>query len=110
MKMITNQLRLIGNIETKQRYKLWRAGFNTEKYQVICLFQIAYRTAGSLTDVVVETHRRKHLAYLMADQGALVNPDSSRNLPKQVIIIFTWRREYRRYWDNERVLHTFVHL
>lgn len=48
------------------------------------MLQVAFRTAGSLTDVVVETHRRKHLAYLMADQGALVNPESSRNLPKQV--------------------------
>ncbi|XP_046560313.1 small G protein signaling modulator 3 homolog isoform X3 [Haliotis rubra] len=47
------------------------------------LIEVAFRTAGSLTDVVVETHRRKHLAYLMADQGALVNPESSRNLPKQ---------------------------
>ena len=40
--------------------------------------------SGSLTDGVVDTHRRKHLAYLMADQGTLVNPESSRNLPKQV--------------------------
>lgn len=46
--------------------------------------QVAYRVSASLTDVVVDTHRRKHLAYLMADQGALVNPESSRNLPKQV--------------------------
>ncbi|XP_041363348.1 small G protein signaling modulator 3-like isoform X1 [Gigantopelta aegis] len=49
------------------------------------LIEVASRTAGSLTDVVVETHRRKHLAYLMADQGAIVNPDQSRNLPKQQI-------------------------
>lgn len=42
-------------------------------------------TAGGLvTDVMVETYRRKHLAYLMADQGVLVNPDSALNLPKQV--------------------------
>ena len=47
-------------------------------------FQTSYRVSGSLTDVMIETHRRKHLAYLMADQGALVNPESSRNLPKQV--------------------------
>lgn len=38
---------------------------------------------GSLTDVMVETHRRRHLAYLMADHGALINPDHSTNLPKQ---------------------------
>ena len=54
---------------------------------ILVTFQIAFEVAGSLTDVVVDTHRRKHLAYLMADQGALVNPESSRNLPKQVYIL-----------------------
>nr|CAD7260205.1 unnamed protein product [Timema shepardi] len=34
--------------------------------------------------MVIETHRRRHLAYLMADQGALVgNPEAAPNLPKQ---------------------------
>jgi len=42
------------------------------------------QVAGSLTDVVVDTQRRKHLAYLMADHGTIVNPEASRNLPKQV--------------------------
>ena len=55
---------------------------------VVCdtqvVFQISYKVAGSLTDVAVDTCRRKHLAYLMADQGALINPDATRNLPKQV--------------------------
>lgn len=33
---------------------------------------------------MIETHRRRHLAYLMADQGSLVgNPESTANLPKQ---------------------------
>ncbi len=41
--------------------------------------------AASLTDIIVDTHRRKHLAYLMAEQGAIVNPESTGNLPKQVI-------------------------
>ena len=48
------------------------------------LLQVSYRVAGSLTDMVIESQRRKHLAYLMADQGAIVNPDSAKNLPKQV--------------------------
>ena len=50
------------------------------------LLDVAYRVATSLSDVVISTHRRKHLAYLMADQGTLVNPDAAttRNLPKQV--------------------------
>ncbi|XP_067118564.1 small G protein signaling modulator 3 homolog [Centruroides vittatus] len=47
------------------------------------LFEISSRLASSLTDTVIETHRRKHLAYLMADQGALLNPESAKNLPKQ---------------------------
>lgn len=47
------------------------------------LFESSFRLASSLTDVLIDSHRRKHLAYLMADQGAIVNPDSTRNLPKQ---------------------------
>ena len=40
--------------------------------------------AASLNDMVMETHRRRHLAYLMADRGAFVgNPDAAPNLPKQ---------------------------
>ncbi|ELU16805.1 hypothetical protein CAPTEDRAFT_177453 [Capitella teleta] len=56
------------------------------------LIEMSFSTASSLTDVIVDTHRRKHLAYLMADQGALVNPDSSRNLPKQQLS----KRQLRR--------------
>ncbi|KAL3875519.1 hypothetical protein ACJMK2_033464 [Sinanodonta woodiana] len=47
------------------------------------LIEVAFRVSGSLTTVVIETHRRKHLAYLMADQGTIVNPESAKNLPKQ---------------------------
>lgn len=33
---------------------------------------------------MIETYRRRHLAYLMADQGTLVgNPEAAPNLPKQ---------------------------
>lgn len=32
----------------------------------------------------IDQLRRKHLAYLMADQGVLLNPESVHNLPKQV--------------------------
>lgn len=40
--------------------------------------------ASSLNNVMIETYRRRHLAYLMADQGALVgNPEALPNLPKQ---------------------------
>lgn len=37
--------------------------------------------------MALETHRRKHLAYLMADQGALLNPENAKNLPKQVMTV-----------------------
>lgn len=37
-----------------------------------------------MSKTVIETHRRRHLAYLMADQGGLVgNPEAASNLPKQ---------------------------
>jgi hypothetical protein len=40
--------------------------------------------AASLNDMMMETHRRRHLAYLMADRGTLVgNPEAVPNLPKQ---------------------------
>ncbi|XP_053694726.1 small G protein signaling modulator 3 homolog isoform X1 [Sabethes cyaneus] len=48
------------------------------------LFSISMEVGGSLSPMVIETHRRRHLAYLMADQGALVgNPEAGSNLPKQ---------------------------
>lgn len=48
------------------------------------LFQIAMEVGGFLTMSGIETHRRRHLAYLMADQGVLVgNPENANNLPKQ---------------------------
>ncbi|XP_046658527.1 small G protein signaling modulator 3 homolog isoform X1 [Homalodisca vitripennis] len=48
------------------------------------LLEVSFRVAASLNEVMIETHRRRHLAYLMADQGALVgNPEAAPNLPKQ---------------------------
>jgi len=55
-----------------------------ESFMCFLYFQLSYRVCGSLTDIVVDTSRRKHLAYLMADQGTIVNPESAKNLPKQV--------------------------
>lgn len=66
------------------------------------LFQVSLELGGSLSDVLIETHRRRHLAYLMADQGGLVgNPDASPNLPKQHLN----RRHMKR---NKSVLQTFL--
>ncbi|KAJ8947157.1 hypothetical protein NQ318_002519 [Aromia moschata] len=48
------------------------------------LLEISTQLTGSLNEVMIETYRRRHLAYLMADQGALVgNPEAASNLPKQ---------------------------
>ncbi|KAK9723231.1 Variant SH3 domain [Popillia japonica] len=48
------------------------------------LLEISMQIANSLNEVMIETYRRRHLAYLMADQGALVgNPEAAPNLPKQ---------------------------
>lgn len=46
--------------------------------------QVSAELTSSLNEVMIETYRRRHLAYLMADQGALVgNPEAVPNLPKQ---------------------------
>jgi hypothetical protein len=48
------------------------------------LFEVSKQLTNSLNEVMIETYRRRHLAYLMADQGALVgNPEAAPNLPKQ---------------------------
>lgn len=57
-----------------------------EVEDVDALFKISLEIGGSLNQMVIDTHRRRHLAYLMVDQGALVgNLDISPmpNLPKQ---------------------------
>lgn len=51
------------------------------------LFRVAMEIGGSLTKIGIETHRRRHLAYLMADQGGLIgNPENVHNLPKQKLV------------------------
>ncbi|XP_061062701.1 LOW QUALITY PROTEIN: small G protein signaling modulator 3 [Eubalaena glacialis] len=52
----------------------------------------AMRLAGSLTDVAVESQRRKHLAYLLADQGQLLGASPTANL-SQVVRRRTQRRK-----------------
>ena len=48
--------------------------------------QESLRVSSSLTEVVVESHRRRHLAFLMNDQGTLVgSPSRATNLPKQQV-------------------------
>lgn len=48
------------------------------------LLEVSLEVSATLADSLIETHRRRHLAYLMADQGGLVgNPDAVPNLPKQ---------------------------
>uniref|UniRef100_A0A4W3GM67 Uncharacterized protein n=1 Tax=Callorhinchus milii TaxID=7868 RepID=A0A4W3GM67_CALMI len=50
-----------------------------------CCCQDARTIAGSLTDVMIETQRRKHLAYLIAEQGQHLDSESSiSNLTKIV--------------------------
>ncbi|XP_055849031.1 small G protein signaling modulator 3 homolog isoform X2 [Episyrphus balteatus] len=57
------------------------------------LFANALEVGGSLSQTVIDTHRRRHLAYLMADQGGLVgNPEAVPNLPKQQLA----RRQVKR--------------
>ncbi|KAF6121670.1 small G protein signaling modulator 3 [Phyllostomus discolor] len=52
----------------------------------------AMRLAGSLTDVAVETQRRKHMAYIIADQGQLLGTSTTTHL-SQVVRRRTQRRK-----------------
>lgn len=50
------------------------------------LFKTSLDISSSLNQMVIDTHRRRHLAYLMIDQGALVGNLEANpipNLPKQ---------------------------
>lgn len=51
------------------------------------LLEASERASADVTEAAIDALRRKHLAYLMADQGALLNPEHARNLPKQVTSI-----------------------
>ncbi|OXB54454.1 hypothetical protein ASZ78_013511, partial [Callipepla squamata] len=57
------------------------------------LLREAMRVAGSLTDVAVETQRRKHLAYLIADQGQLLNSSTAVNSLSKIVRRRTQRRK-----------------
>lgn len=66
------------------------------------LFRVAMEVGGSLSTTVIETHRRRHLAYLMTDQGALVgNPETIPNLPKQQLV----RRQLKK---NKSLIQTLL--
>ncbi|XP_036344253.1 LOW QUALITY PROTEIN: small G protein signaling modulator 3 homolog [Rhagoletis pomonella] len=66
------------------------------------LFNQALEVGGSLSQTVIDTHRRRHLAYLMADQGGLVgNPEAVPNLPKQHLA----RRQVRK---SKSILETLL--
>ncbi|XP_037948480.1 small G protein signaling modulator 3 homolog [Teleopsis dalmanni] len=67
------------------------------------LFKQAMEVGGSLSQTVIDTHRRRHLAYLMADQGGLVpcNSDAVPNLPKQHLA----RRQVRK---SKSILETLL--
>lgn len=50
---------------------------------------MASKASGSLTDVILEAHRKKHLAFLMADLGSLSGLDGPRSGDKQVTRMYT---------------------
>ncbi|EDW15678.1 small G protein signaling modulator 3 homolog [Drosophila mojavensis] len=66
------------------------------------LFRQALEVGGSLSQTVIDTHRRRHLAYLMADQGHQIgNPEVAANLPKQHLS----RRQVRK---SKSILEAFL--
>ncbi|XP_064478602.1 small G protein signaling modulator 3 homolog [Ornithodoros turicata] len=67
------------------------------------LLEAATETStGIVNEAAVEALRRRHLAYLMADQGALLNPEHARNLPKQHLT----RRQVKR---SKSVIQMLLH-
>lgn len=56
------------------------------------LLEVSEHASRDVTEAAVEALRRKHLAYLMADQGAHLNPEHATNLPKQHLT----RRQVKR--------------
>ncbi|XP_068157829.1 small G protein signaling modulator 3 homolog [Drosophila tropicalis] len=73
-----------------------------EVTDVEVLFRQALEVGGSLSLTVIETHRRRHLAYLMADQGHQIgNPEDVPNLPKQQLV----RRQVRK---SKSILEAFL--
>lgn len=46
--------------------------------------QAASKASASLTDVILETHRKKHMAFLMADLGVLVDKETGKQMPRDV--------------------------
>ncbi|KAL3289699.1 hypothetical protein HHI36_023099 [Cryptolaemus montrouzieri] len=66
------------------------------------LMEVSLGLTASLNDVMIETYRRRHLAYLMADQGTLVgNPEAVPNLPKQHLS----RRQVKK---NKSMIHMLL--
>ncbi|KAI5741283.1 hypothetical protein M8J76_012159 [Diaphorina citri] len=48
------------------------------------LLEVSFSVSTSISQSLIDSHRRRHLAFLMSDQGALIgNPALSNNLPKQ---------------------------
>lgn len=72
-------------LETENSSEIFNllSGIPSEVQDADELIQAAFQMFGSLTDVCIDVQRRKHLAHLMAEQGCLINPESTKNLPKQ---------------------------
>lgn len=56
------------------------------------LLEVSFKVSSSISQSMVDSHRRRHLAFLMSDQGTLINTDLSSNLPKQQLT----RRQVKR--------------
>ncbi|KAL1461343.1 hypothetical protein WDU94_013248 [Cyamophila willieti] len=57
------------------------------------LLEVSFSVSSSISQSMVDSHRRRHLAFLMSDQGTLIgNPEGVNNLPKQHLT----RRQVKR--------------
>ncbi|KXJ05315.1 Small G protein signaling modulator 3-like, partial [Exaiptasia diaphana] len=49
------------------------------------LLKSAQKASASLTEVILDAHRKKHLAFLMADLGVLVDKESGKHLTRHQV-------------------------
>ena len=72
------------NCQTLIKFPSVKGGKLLHVFITPCLSQAANKAAASLTDVILETHRKKHMAFLMADLGVLVDKESAKQMPRDV--------------------------
>ena len=53
----------------------------SEVYDIDLLIETSIRVASSVNKSLLDVSRKKHQAYLMAQNGSIINPSNYQNLP-----------------------------